>query len=63
VTSVTDEVGDTVSYTYNNMDEVLTEQNPVQAAAGKDVSFSYDDDGNLLSTTDADGPGRLHHKS
>ena len=35
--------------------EVLTEQNPVQAAAGKDVSFSYDADGNLLTVTDAKG--------
>ena len=55
MTSVTDQVGDTVTYTYDAMGQVLTEQNPVQAAAGKDVAFTYDDDGNLLTVTDANG--------
>ena len=48
-------MGDTVTYTYDQMGRVLTEQNPVQAAAGKDTAFTYDDDGNLLTVTDANG--------
>ena len=55
MTSVTDEEGDTVTYTYDEMGRVLTEQNPVQAAAGKDTAFTYDGDGNLLTVTDANG--------
>jgi hypothetical protein len=37
------------------MGRLLTAQNPVQAAAGKEIVDTYDKDGNLLTTTDADG--------
>ena len=37
------------------MGRVLTEQNPVQAAADKETVFTYDPDGNLLTATDANG--------
>ena len=40
-------MSDTVTYTYNQMDQILTEQNPVQAAASKDSAFAYDKDGNI----------------
>jgi len=53
VTGVTDEVGDTVTYTYDNSDRMLTSQNPVQAAAGREISYTYDAAGNLTSITDA----------
>ena len=43
------------TYTYDQMGRVLTEQNPVQAAAGKDTAYTYDADGNLLTATDANG--------
>jgi YD repeat-containing protein len=55
VTQVTDEVGDTITYTYDAMGRTLSSQDPVQALAGKDVSFSYDKAGNLISVTDALG--------
>jgi RHS repeat-associated protein len=55
VTSVTDEMGDTVTITYDKMGRELTEQNPVQAAAGKNTAFTYDHNGNLLTETDANG--------
>ena len=54
-TSVTDEVGDITTYTYDQMGRVLTEQNPVQAAASKDTAYTYDADGNLTVITDANG--------
>jgi YD repeat-containing protein len=38
-----------------DLGRVLTEQNPVQAAASKDTAFTYDEDGNLLTATDANG--------
>ena len=37
------------------MGQVLTEQNPVQAAAGKDTAYTYDTAGNLVTATDANG--------
>ncbi len=55
MTSVTDAVGDTTTITYDQAGRVLTEENPVQAAAGKDTAYTYDADGNLLTATDANG--------
>ena len=55
VTAITDEVGDTVTYSYDQMGRLKTAQNPVQAAASKDVAYSYDAAGNLTSVTDALG--------
>ena len=40
------------------MGRILTEQDPVQAAAGKDTAYVYDAAGNLTSVTDASGTSR-----
>jgi YD repeat-containing protein len=52
-TQVTDELGHAVTYTYDKANRVLTSQDPAQAAAGKHITDTYDDDGNLTSVTDA----------
>jgi len=53
VTSVTDELGRITTYTYDRANRLVSEQSPVQAAAGKVTAYAYDAAGNLIKVTDA----------
>jgi RHS repeat-associated protein len=53
VISTVDDVGNKNSSTYDNANRLLSSQNPIQAAASKATSYTYDADGNLKTVTDA----------
>jgi YD repeat-containing protein len=57
ISSITDSVGNTASYTYDPIDRRLTDTNQL----GKTRSYGYDAVGDLIATTDRNGRKRTYN--